>query len=66
MLSICVEKLKVFFAGKKLGHWVEGWMDGRKDGKDGLRIAYSNQKRLNLIRHGEEGKCMFALWLKLV
>ena len=27
---------------KKVG-WMEGWVEGRKGGKGGLRIAYSNQ-----------------------
>ena len=27
---------------------MDGWMEGRKDGKAGLRIAYSNQKCLDI------------------
>jgi len=27
-----------------MGGWMDGWMGGRKEGKAGLRIAYSNQK----------------------
>ena len=37
-----------FSLAKKLGHWVDGWVGGRKDGwmdgEAGLRIAYSNKK----------------------
>ena len=33
---------------QNLGEWMEGWMDGRMEGKAGLRIAYSNQKLVNL------------------
>ena len=32
---------------KYLGRWQDGWKDGWKDGKAGLRIAYSNQKKIN-------------------
>ena len=28
----------------KVEGWMDGWMGGWKDGKAGLRIAYSNQK----------------------
>ena len=45
MLIVCVEKYerkisKTLDGEKNLGEW----MEGRMDGKAGLRIAYSNQK----------------------
>ena len=30
--------------------WVGGWVEGRKEAKAGLRIAYSNQKYAKLKR----------------
>jgi hypothetical protein len=34
-----------------LDGWVGGWMDGWMGGKAGLRIAYSNQKKVKKIVH---------------
>ena len=34
------------FLCKKLWSWMGGWMDVWMGGKAGLRIAYSNQKRM--------------------
>ena len=35
---------------KNLGEWKDGWVGGWKDGKAGLRIAYSNQKEIKEIK----------------
>ena len=34
----------LIFRAKNLAGWMEGRMEGRKEVKTGLRIAYSNQK----------------------
>ena len=46
----CLQQSKTLVSGRK-----DGWMEGRKEGKAGLRIAYSNQKCARLA---------FMLWLK--
>ena len=40
MLNLCVENFE------NLGRWMGGWKEGRMEAKAGLRIAYSNQKRV--------------------
>ena len=42
-MIICI--CKVVSCKTLLGGRVGGWMDGRVEGKAGLRIAYSNQKK---------------------
>jgi hypothetical protein len=44
MLYIKWSRLKTL-----LGGWMGGWVGGWMEGKAGLRIAYSNQKFINLL-----------------
>ena len=47
-MNVCKNYITAF---GKLGHWMDGWMDGEA----GLRIAYSNQKQITKVVQNKKG-----------
>ena len=39
----------LLFCAKKVWHWIDGWVDRWMEGRAGLRIAYSIQKKSGAV-----------------